>query len=79
MFGCDRERPLVRRDNMGLLWLVKGGTVRELRHDGAIIEAAGGAGYVFTDENVCKAVCQLNRIERKELIKQGQVTLYVDR
>ena len=43
LFGCDRERPLVRREHKGLLWLVNGGTIRELRHDGAIVETAGGA------------------------------------
>src|SRR5262249_41156578 len=27
LFGCDRERPFVRVDHQGLLWLVKGGRI----------------------------------------------------
>jgi hypothetical protein len=47
LFGCDRERPLDRRENIGLLWLVNGGTIRELRRDGATIETPGGARQSF--------------------------------
>ena len=43
LFGCDRERPFVRRDHKGLLWLLDGGTVRELHRDRAIVETTGGA------------------------------------
>src|SRR4029077_16314190 len=43
LFGCDRERPFVRREQKGLLWLVNGGKIRELRRDGAIIETPSGA------------------------------------
>jgi hypothetical protein len=43
LFGCDRERPLVRREYIGLLWLLNGGMIRELRRDGATIETPSGA------------------------------------
>jgi hypothetical protein len=43
LVGCDREQPLVRREHIGLLWLVNGGTIRELRRDGATIETPSGA------------------------------------
>jgi hypothetical protein len=43
LFGCDRERPFARIDRLGLLWLLKGGTVRELHRDRAIVETTGGA------------------------------------
>jgi hypothetical protein len=37
LFGCDRERPLARYDNMGLLWIIQGrklsGTHGRDRHD----------------------------------------------
>jgi len=43
LFGCDRERPFVRREHKGLLWLLNGGTIVELHRDRAIIEVASGA------------------------------------
>ncbi len=43
LFGCDRERPFARVDQLGLLWLLKGGKIRELRRDSAIIETPSGA------------------------------------
>jgi hypothetical protein len=43
LFGCDRERPLVRHDHKGLLWLVNGGNIIELHRDHAIIETCTGA------------------------------------
>jgi hypothetical protein len=47
LFGCDRERPFGRIDHLGLLWLLKGGTVIELHRDRAIIETAGRAIQTF--------------------------------
>jgi hypothetical protein len=35
LFGCDRERPFARVDHLGLLWLLKGGTIVELHRDRA--------------------------------------------
>lgn len=43
LFGCDRERCVVRVDNLGLLWLLNGGKLIELHRDCAILETAGGA------------------------------------
>ena len=43
MFGCDRQRPFARLDNMGLLWFVNGGTILALTADGAVIETRMGA------------------------------------
>jgi hypothetical protein len=42
LFGADRERPLVRLDHAGLLWLVHGGRVSALSADTAIIETPSG-------------------------------------
>jgi hypothetical protein len=47
LFGCKRERPFVRVDHMGLLWLLNGGTVVELHRDRAIIRTATGARQSF--------------------------------
>jgi hypothetical protein len=47
LFGCDRERPFARVDHLGLLWLIKGGTIIELRRDRAIIETLGGARQTY--------------------------------
>jgi hypothetical protein len=47
LFGCDRERPFVRIDRMGLLWLLSGGAVIELHRDHAIIATTGGARQTF--------------------------------
>jgi hypothetical protein len=43
LFGCDRERPFVRPDHKGLLWLVNGGTIIELNNHGARIQTKTGA------------------------------------
>ena len=43
LFGCDRQRPFARLDNMGLLWFVNGGTILALTADGAVIETRMGA------------------------------------
>jgi hypothetical protein len=43
LFGCDRERPFARIDHLGLLWLLKGGTIIELQHNQAIIKTESGA------------------------------------
>jgi hypothetical protein len=43
LFGCDRERPFVRVDHKGLLWLLNGGIIVELHRDRAIIETTPGA------------------------------------
>jgi hypothetical protein len=43
LFGCDRERPFARKDHLGLLWLLDGGTIVELHRDRAIIEKESGA------------------------------------
>jgi hypothetical protein len=43
LFGFDRERPMARIDRLGLVWLLKGGTVVELHSDRAILKTPGGA------------------------------------
>jgi hypothetical protein len=47
LFGCDRERPFVRIDHLGLLWLLNGGAIIELHRDRAVIETYTGTcqGY----------------------------------
>jgi hypothetical protein len=47
LFGCDRERPFARIDHLGLLWLMKGGTIVELHRDRAIIETESGVRQVY--------------------------------
>jgi hypothetical protein len=47
LFGCDRERPFGRVDRLGLLWLVKGGTIVELHRDRAILETEGGVRQTY--------------------------------
>ncbi len=47
LFGCDRERPFVRLDHKGLLWLLNGGTVVQLHRDRAIIETLSGAEQTY--------------------------------
>jgi hypothetical protein len=47
LFGCDRERPFARVDHLGLLWLVKGGTVVELHRDRAILETERGVRQCY--------------------------------
>ena len=40
LFGCDRERPLVRRDHAGLLWRLEGRKLVALTATTATIETA---------------------------------------
>jgi hypothetical protein len=47
LFGCDRERPYARVDHLGLLWLVKGGTIVELHRDRAILETEAGVRQTY--------------------------------
>jgi hypothetical protein len=47
LFGCDRERPFARIDHMGLLWLLKGGSIVELHRDRALIETERGARQTY--------------------------------
>ena len=47
LFGCDRKRPFARVDHLGLLWLLKGGTIVELHGDRAIVQTAGGVRQVY--------------------------------
>jgi hypothetical protein len=43
LFGCDRERPFARVDHLGLLWLLRGGSIVELHRDRAILQTENGA------------------------------------
>jgi hypothetical protein len=47
LFGCDRERPLVRHDHAGLLWLLHGRRLLALTADAAVIETATGARQTY--------------------------------
>jgi hypothetical protein len=47
LFGCDRERPFARVDHLGLLWLLKGGTIIELNRDRAILQTESGAAQTY--------------------------------
>jgi hypothetical protein len=47
LFGCDRERPFARVDHLGLLWLVKGGAIIDLRRDRAILQTKSGAHQTY--------------------------------
>lgn len=47
LFGCDRERPFARVDNMGLLWLLDGREIIELYRDRALIETTSGAHQLY--------------------------------
>jgi hypothetical protein len=47
LFGCDRKRPFARVDHLGLLWLLKGGTIVELHGDRAVVQTAGGVRQVY--------------------------------
>jgi hypothetical protein len=47
LFGCDRERPFARVDHLGLLWMVKGGTIVELHRDRAILETESGVRQTY--------------------------------
>jgi hypothetical protein len=52
LFGCDRERPFARRDHKGLLWLLDGGTILELRRDRATIKTASGVRQSYQRQPV---------------------------
>jgi hypothetical protein len=48
LFGCHRNRPLDHLGSAGLLWVIYGGRLLELRRDWAVIEhAANGSQRVF--------------------------------
>jgi hypothetical protein len=47
LFGCDRQRPWARIDQLGLLWLLNGRRVVALTADIAIIETPGGGRLVY--------------------------------
>jgi hypothetical protein len=47
LFGCDRERPFARVDQLGLLWLLKGGTIVELHRDRAILQTERRATQTY--------------------------------
>jgi hypothetical protein len=47
LFGCDRRRPFARLDHQGLLWILKGRRLVELRGDAAVIETESGAQLTF--------------------------------
>jgi hypothetical protein len=47
LFGCDRERPFARVDHLGLLWLVKGGLIIDLRRHLAILQTKSGARQTY--------------------------------
>jgi hypothetical protein len=47
LFGCDRERPYARVDHLGLLWLLKGGTIVELHRDRAILQTESGVRQIY--------------------------------
>lgn len=48
LFGCDRQRPFARIDHLGLLWLLNGGAILELRRDRATIQAVSGARQTYS-------------------------------
>jgi hypothetical protein len=47
LFGCDRGRPFARVDHLGLLWLLKGGSIVELHRDRAVVQTAGGIHQTY--------------------------------
>jgi hypothetical protein len=47
LFGCDRERPFARVDHLGLLWLLKGGTIIEWSRDRAILQTESGVAQTY--------------------------------
>jgi hypothetical protein len=47
LFGCDRNKPFARIDHQGLLWLLNGRRLVELRADAAAIETQSGAQLTF--------------------------------
>jgi hypothetical protein len=47
LFGCDRDRPFARIDCAGLLWLLNGDRLVELREDAATIESGAGVRHTW--------------------------------
>lgn len=47
LFGCDRERPFIRVDHKGLLWLLNGGSIVEMHRDRATIQTQRGAPQTY--------------------------------
>jgi hypothetical protein len=47
LFGCDRNRPLGRIDQVGLLWMLNGDKLVALSETTATIETQGGARQTF--------------------------------
>jgi hypothetical protein len=47
LFGCDRERPLARLDNAGLLWLLNGRKLVALSANAAVIETLTGRRHTY--------------------------------
>ena len=43
LFGCDRDRPFARIDQLGLLWLLDGGRVMVLTANTATIKTSNGS------------------------------------
>jgi hypothetical protein len=50
LFGCDRDRPFARIDQMGLLWLLNGNRVVMLTEDAATIEIPDGIRQTYKRE-----------------------------
>jgi hypothetical protein len=47
LFGCDRDRPFARFDQAGLLWLLDGHNLVELREEVAIVETRSGVRQAY--------------------------------
>jgi hypothetical protein len=47
LFGCDRDRPVARIDQAGLLWLLRGHRLVALTADTAVIETPTGARQTY--------------------------------
>jgi hypothetical protein len=47
LFGCDRDRPVARVDQAGLLWLLRGHRLVALTADTAVVETPTGARQTY--------------------------------
>ena len=47
VFGCDRDRPIARIDQSGLLWLLNGDRLVALAENTATIETKAGARQIY--------------------------------
>lgn len=47
LFGCDRDRPFTRVEHAGLLWLLGGDKLTDLRRDSAVIERPNGIRHAY--------------------------------